>query len=101
MRSKSRCTGCPLFTQCLGAPDRLAAKYSVGLCPHCLVVRCGDTIIPVGKLCEEIYNAFVDKGNVTPCFLGEYCHYKEEARDKRHCYHVPSKLKYERRRYAK
>ncbi len=94
---QSRCTGCPMFTLCLGAPEKFvvsATPANLAMCSQCLIVRFYRKKIPVSKLCPEFYDSFIDHGYLTRC-LDPGCSRGPNL------YQRVVRIDYEERRHAK
>ncbi len=60
---KQNCTGCPLFTMCLGHPSDAVSLVDT-ICACCLNVRIDQCRIPGLELCREMYKRIVVKEGI-------------------------------------
>ncbi len=83
MRSKSRCTGCPIFTMCLGEPGNIRRDNHlvIKMCPHCLNVMYGGKTISIKELCEGLYSEFMETGVFAESGYFEGCGGNDKCRE--------------------
>ena len=57
MPTKSKCTGCKVFTLCLGDPLGLTKANLVGQCRYCRATYVGSLKLQYKDLCGEFHEA--------------------------------------------
>ncbi len=57
MTTKNKCTGCKIFTLCLGDPIGVFERHIISQCDACTNCEAGHTYLPNDSFCKEFYTA--------------------------------------------